>query len=118
MTNPTEGRLLRTPSYQLKVARGLVAGARGIPARALAAVGAGADENDLVLVDGVAEPARDTVDRTLQPCVAERLDLAAVAANEMVMVLSVGGRRLVRAMPSPASTRFTSRSSASASSAR
>jgi N-acetylmuramoyl-L-alanine amidase len=27
MTNPTEGGLLRTPAYQLKVARGLVAGA-------------------------------------------------------------------------------------------
>ena len=34
MTNPTEGRLLRTPSYQLKVARGLVAGAEAfLPAR-------------------------------------------------------------------------------------
>jgi N-acetylmuramoyl-L-alanine amidase len=28
MTNPTEGRLLRSPAYQLKVARGLVAGAQ------------------------------------------------------------------------------------------
>ena len=28
MTNPTEGRLLRSPSYQLKVARGLTAGAQ------------------------------------------------------------------------------------------
>jgi N-acetylmuramoyl-L-alanine amidase len=27
MTNPAEGRLLRTPGYQLKVARGLTAGA-------------------------------------------------------------------------------------------
>jgi N-acetylmuramoyl-L-alanine amidase len=27
MTNPTEGRLLKTPAYQLKVARGLTAGA-------------------------------------------------------------------------------------------
>lgn len=27
MTNPVEGRLLRTPSYQLKVARGIAAGA-------------------------------------------------------------------------------------------
>jgi N-acetylmuramoyl-L-alanine amidase len=26
MTNPTESRLLRSPAYQLKVARGLVAG--------------------------------------------------------------------------------------------
>ena len=35
MTNPTEGRLLRTPSYQARVARGLAAGvARFIPARA------------------------------------------------------------------------------------
>ncbi len=29
MTNPTEGRLLRTPAYQLKAARGLAAGAEG-----------------------------------------------------------------------------------------
>jgi N-acetylmuramoyl-L-alanine amidase len=29
MTNPTEGRLLRSPAYQLKVARGLAAGAQG-----------------------------------------------------------------------------------------
>jgi N-acetylmuramoyl-L-alanine amidase len=28
MTNPTESRLLRSPAYQLKVARGLVAGAQ------------------------------------------------------------------------------------------
>jgi N-acetylmuramoyl-L-alanine amidase len=28
MTNPTEARLLRTPAYQLKVARGLAAGAQ------------------------------------------------------------------------------------------
>jgi N-acetylmuramoyl-L-alanine amidase len=28
MTNPTEGRLLRSPGYQLKVARGLAAGAQ------------------------------------------------------------------------------------------
>jgi N-acetylmuramoyl-L-alanine amidase len=28
MTNPSEGRLLRSPAYQLKVARGLVAGAQ------------------------------------------------------------------------------------------
>jgi N-acetylmuramoyl-L-alanine amidase len=27
MTNPAEGRLLRTPRYQLRVARGLAAGA-------------------------------------------------------------------------------------------
>jgi N-acetylmuramoyl-L-alanine amidase len=34
MTNPTESRLLRSPAYQLKVARGLVAGAEafvGVP---------------------------------------------------------------------------------------
>jgi N-acetylmuramoyl-L-alanine amidase len=28
MTNPTEGRLLRTPAYQLKLARGIAAGAK------------------------------------------------------------------------------------------
>jgi N-acetylmuramoyl-L-alanine amidase len=34
MTNPAEGRLLRTPAYQLKVARGLVAGAQAfLPSR-------------------------------------------------------------------------------------
>jgi N-acetylmuramoyl-L-alanine amidase len=35
MTNPTEGRLLRSPTYQARVARGLAAGvARAIPLRA------------------------------------------------------------------------------------
>jgi N-acetylmuramoyl-L-alanine amidase len=35
MTNPTEGRLLRRPTYQARVARGLAAGvARAIPLRA------------------------------------------------------------------------------------
>jgi N-acetylmuramoyl-L-alanine amidase len=33
MTNPTERRLLQSPSYQLKVARGLVAGAEAFAPR-------------------------------------------------------------------------------------
>jgi N-acetylmuramoyl-L-alanine amidase len=33
MTNPTEGRLLRTAAYQLKVARGLAAGAQAFVSR-------------------------------------------------------------------------------------
>jgi hypothetical protein len=65
----------------------------------LAAVRAGADEHDLVFLDGVPEPAGDAVDCTLEPRIAERLDLAAVATDEMVMVVAVGGRGLVARDP-------------------
>src|SRR5207302_1418695 len=67
---------------------------RGIPPQPLAAVGAGADQDDLVLVHRVAEATGNAVDRALQPQVAERLDLAAVAAHEVVVVIAVGLRRL------------------------
>jgi zinc transport system substrate-binding protein len=48
-----------------------------------------------VLVDRVAEAAGDLVDRTLQPSIAERLNLAAVAADKVVMVIAVRQQRLV-----------------------
>jgi zinc transport system substrate-binding protein len=52
-----------------------------------------------VLLDGVAEATGDTVDRTLEPGVTERLDLAAITADEMVMVIPVRSRRLVARNP-------------------
>ncbi len=54
-----------------------------------------------MLVDGVAEPASDTIDRALEPRVAERLDLAAVAADEVMVVVAVCGRGLVARDPVP-----------------
>ena len=47
-----------------------------------------------MLVDGVAQPPGDPIDRALQARVAERLDLPAVAAHDVVMVVAVGRRRL------------------------
>jgi len=47
-----------------------------------------------VLLDGIAEPAGDAVDRALQARVAERLDLAAVAADQVMVVVAVRRRRL------------------------
>lgn len=47
-----------------------------------------------MLVDVVAEPARDPVDRALEARIGEGLDLAAVAADEMVMVVTVRTGRL------------------------
>src|SRR6266516_7899322 len=63
------------------------------------AVGARAGEHDLVLVDVIAESIRDAVDRALEPRVGERLDLAAVAADEVMVVVSVRRRRLVARDP-------------------
>jgi hypothetical protein len=48
-----------------------------------------------VLLDGVAEVAGGAVDRPLQPRIAERLHLAAIAADEMVMMVAVRAERLV-----------------------
>jgi hypothetical protein len=42
-----------------------------------------------VLVHRVAETAGHLVDRALEPIVAKRLDLAAVAADEMVVMIAV-----------------------------
>ena len=44
----------------------------------------------LLLLDRVAEAAGDLVDRALEPWIAERLDLAAVAADEVVVMIAVG----------------------------
>ena len=52
-----------------------------------------------MLIDGVPEPACHAVDRALEPRVAERLDLAAVAADEMMVVVAVGRRGLVARDP-------------------
>ena len=52
-----------------------------------------------MLLDRIAEAAGDLVDRALEPYVAERLDLAAVAADEVMVVVAVGPRRLVPRNP-------------------
>src|SRR5919197_5273179 len=61
----------------------------------VAAVRAGAAEHDLVGAHGVAAAFLDVVDRALEPRVDEALDLAAVVADEMVVVLGVVAERLV-----------------------
>ena len=81
MTNPAEARLLRSRRVPAEGRDAVSSPASDAFVRPLGAVGAGAGEHDLVLLDGVAEPARDAVDRALEPRVAERLDLAAVAAD-------------------------------------
>ena len=47
-----------------------------------------------MLLDRIAQPARNAVERPLEPYVTERLDLAAVPADEMMVVVAVGPRRL------------------------
>ena len=47
-----------------------------------------------MLVDGVAETAGDAIDRTLEPRVAEGLDLAAVTADEVMVMVPVQRGRL------------------------
>ena len=46
-------------------------------------------------VHGAAEPARDSPELPFERVVLERLDLAAVAADEMVMVMAAGPGRFV-----------------------
>jgi hypothetical protein len=65
------------------------------PADSGCAVGAGIAEHDVVACDGVAGAALDLVDHDLELVVGEPLDLAAVVADQMVMVLAAGQRRLV-----------------------
>jgi hypothetical protein len=60
----------------------------------LAAAPAGPAQNDLVLVERVAEPAGRAGERLLERRVGERLDAAAVVAHEMVMVLVMTAERL------------------------
>ena len=47
-----------------------------------------------MLLDRIAEATRDLVDRALEPHVTESLDLAAVPADEVMVVIAVGARRL------------------------
>ena len=52
-----------------------------------------------MLVDAKRRRARDVLDHDLEPVVAERLDLPAVAADEVVVVIAGGRRRLVLGAP-------------------
>ncbi len=52
------------------------------------AVAAGAAQDDVVRGQLVAPPARDATERLLESAVLERLDLAAVAADEMVVMVA------------------------------
>ena len=63
-------------------------------ARCRGAVAAGAAQDDVVAGDGVAGAAFDVVQRVLELVVGERLDLAAVVADEVVVMLAVGVDRL------------------------
>src|SRR4051795_2882795 len=56
---------------------------------------AGALQHDVVLLDGVAALRLDTADRALELGIVERLDLAALGAHEVVMVLARLPERLV-----------------------
>ena len=60
-----------------------------------AAVRAGSAQQDVVRLDAVAQAAPDPVERPLQAAVRERLDLAAVVAHQVVMVLAARQQRLV-----------------------
>jgi zinc transport system substrate-binding protein len=51
-------------------------------------------QDDVVRGDGIAASVRDTLDRRLEACVLERLDLATVVAHEVVMVIAACVRRL------------------------
>ena len=52
-----------------------------------------------MLLDRIAEPACDTVDRAFEPRIGEGLDLPAVATNKVMVMLAVGRRRLVARDP-------------------
>ena len=52
-----------------------------------------------MLVDVVAEPVRDPVDRALETRVGEGLHLAAVAADQMMVMVAVGRRWFVASDP-------------------
>ena len=82
-------RVLPDGSMPARVARIELGGARDG-----SAVAAGAAEDDVMAGDGVAGSALDLVQRPLELVVGERFDLAAVVADEVVMVLSVRVDRL------------------------
>ncbi len=67
-----------------------------LPRRAClrSAVFAGAAKHDVVGCDGVAAPVCDSLDRCFERGVLERLDLAAVVADEMVVMVPIGMRGL------------------------
>ncbi len=58
-------------------------------ATVVAAILARAAQDDVVCCDGVAAPVGDPLDRRLEPGVLERLDLPAVVAHEVVVVIAV-----------------------------
>src|SRR5919106_4373479 len=60
------------------------------PARSVPAVATGAAENDLVRRDAVSAATGDAGDCLLEGGILERLDLAAVSADEVVVMLSGG----------------------------
>jgi hypothetical protein len=68
-------------------------GEPGVPPRSnhgfphVSALVAGASEHDVVLLHRVTEPPGRTLERALQDLVRERLDLAAVVADEVVVVV-------------------------------
>jgi ABC-type Mn2+/Zn2+ transport system permease subunit len=58
--------------------------------RLVTAVAARAVQDDVVVVDGEAESARDVLDRVLEGWVLERRDASAVVADEVMVVVAVG----------------------------
>jgi hypothetical protein len=88
------------PRGDLKASRSVAEGGRerlSVAASVLSggcAVVAGAAEDDVVTGDRVAGSALDLVQRPLELVVGERLHLATVVADEMVMMLAVGVDRL------------------------
>src|ERR671938_907329 len=55
-----------------------------------------AAQDDLVGLDLAAEAAREVADRALEPLVGERGDVAALVADDVVVVLAARQQRLVR----------------------
>src|SRR5262249_54964850 len=68
---------------------------------ALAAGVAGAAEDDLAGVNRVPEACRDPAQPLFEPLVLEAFDLAAVAADEVVVMMTVGARGLEAGDPVP-----------------
>ena len=60
----------------------------------VAAILAGAAQDDIVRRHDVPAPVGDSLDRGLERRILERLDLAAVVADEVMVVVAAGKRRL------------------------